>query len=211
MNDVDQTRDTADQTASNKLTQHVENALFWAGFDHGGVADEVGRIVEQALRGRFKLTATDFDLSFTDMMRRIEDLLADRLGDALDRGAVADAAVEELLHGSGPRQLPSDCLDAQGRPDLQRLVELFGGYGKIPAEAWTRLDHDVASCQKQLRARPVAGVPQPANGFRLYPTQEECCRCYQRGVFGYRNKTGELTRFCADHRSAQHHADARRP
>jgi hypothetical protein len=29
-------------------------------------------------------------------------------------------------------------LDAQGRPDLQRLVELFGGYDKITPSAWAQ-------------------------------------------------------------------------
>lgn len=36
-------------------------------------------------------------------------------------------------------------------PDLQKLVEKYGTYSAIPADAWTEFDRQAAECQRQLR------------------------------------------------------------
>jgi hypothetical protein len=39
---------------------------------------------------------------------------------------------------------------------------------------------------------------------------ETCPQCDQRGVFGYKNPSGGMTWFCANHRLGRFYADARR-
>ena len=73
----------------------------FAAFDHDGVADEISRAVEQAIRTRFKLTGAEYDLSFTDMIRAIEQILAGRLGGALDCAAAVDAILDEFTDDGG--------------------------------------------------------------------------------------------------------------
>lgn len=118
------------------------------------------------------------------------------------------------------------CLDAQGRPDLQRLVEIFGGYDKITPSTWQQWDAAVAAYRVRMTA--IATPAPDRHGptvVKLYPSHEECCKCYAYGEFGYRKQTltrlgladlaalvesGELTWFCGDHRPGKYFADARR-
>lgn len=101
--------------------------------------------------------------------------------------------------------------DERGVPDLQLLVDIFGGYYKIPVEAWALFDADMAAYRERMVRVTAAPVQvAQANPFKQYPNSEECCCCYQRGVFGYRNKNGDIDWYCCDHRLAKHYADARR-
>jgi hypothetical protein len=115
-----------------------------------------------------------------------------------------------------------DYFDAQGRPDLQRLVEIFGGYDKITPSAWAQWDADCAAYRSRMITIAPAEEKRPQAIKSLYPPQEECCRCYARGTFGYRAETllriglsdptepGELLWFCDRHKPAKYFADARR-
>jgi hypothetical protein len=118
--------------------------------------------------------------------------------------------------------------DDRGNPDLQKLVGIFGGYAKIPQWAWAKWDADTAA----YRSRIGMVTPGPSKStavvpVRLYPSSEECCQCYQRGVRGYHGETlarmgftdpdlaglaqpGGLIWFCEQHSPANHFADARR-
>jgi hypothetical protein len=84
------------QTETVDIRDRIEDALIWSDFDCGGVADKVCAIVEAAVRARLGLSVAEFDLAFADMARAIEDVLAERLGDALDRDSVVAAIVEEF-------------------------------------------------------------------------------------------------------------------
>jgi hypothetical protein len=119
-----------------------------------------------------------------------------------------------------------DYFDAQGCPDLQRFIPIFGGYSKIPAWAWARWDTDNAGYRTRMVVIATgSSTSKQVVPIRLYPASEECCRCYQHGVFGYRGETlarmglthlaalaepGELIWFCDAHKPAKHFADARR-
>jgi hypothetical protein len=110
-----------------------------------------------------------------------------------------------------PIENARDYFDERGVPDLQKLVTIFGGYNKIPTEAWTRFDADMAAYRERMvRVTAAPAQVAQANPFKQYPNSEECCCCYQRGTFGYYNKGGELDWFCADHRQAKFFADSRR-
>ena len=45
-----------------------------------------------------------------------------------------------------------DYFDAQGCPDLQKFIPIFGGYSKIPAWAWARWDTDNAGYRTRMVA-----------------------------------------------------------
>jgi hypothetical protein len=80
--------------------------------------------------------------------------------------------------------------DDRGNPDLQKLVGIFGGYAKIPQWASAKWDADTAA----YRSRMGMVTPGPSKStavvpVRLYPSSEECCQCYQRGVLGYHGET----------------------
>jgi hypothetical protein len=116
-------------------------------------------------------------------------------------------------------------LDAHGRPDLQRLVEIFDGYANITSDVWREWNAAVAAYRTRMT---VITTPAPARqvvSIKLYPSHDECCLCYAHGAFGYRKETlsrqeladlaavaepGELTWFCDDHRPGKYFADARR-
>lgn len=101
--------------------------------------------------------------------------------------------------------------DERGCPDLQRLVDIFGGYNKIPVEAWALFDADIAAYRARMVRVPAAPTQNAqATPFKLYPNSEECRCCYQRGTFGCRNKDNEFDWYCVDHRPAKFFADARR-
>ena len=114
-------------------------------------------------------------------------------------------------------------------PDLQKLVEVFGGYDTIPPEAWVEFDASIAAYHRHRRIIGDAGtsvVPARDDPHRTsYSSWEECVACYTRGIFGYWKKTlaqiGKLTAaavaepdeliwFCRSHMPAKHFADARR-
>jgi hypothetical protein len=117
-------------------------------------------------------------------------------------------------------------LDGQGRPDLQQLIGIFGGYSNITPEAWRQWDAAVAAYRARMT---VIAMPPPGRGastvVKFYPSHEECCKCYAYGEFGYRKETlvqrgladlaavaepGELIWFCDDHKPAKYFADVRR-
>jgi hypothetical protein len=143
---------------------------------------------------------------------------------------------ETLLGGTALTAVPSadlageipHAVPALSCPDLQDLITRFGGYNKIPAEAWKQFDRNIAAYRRQLRARAVTGISKltASDPFKLYPASEECCLCYQRGAFGYRKQTlarfgrlallsestcaDDLIWFCHQHKPANDFADARR-
>jgi hypothetical protein len=110
------------------------------------------------------------------------------------------------------------------KPDLQKLIEQFGSYSKITAEAWARWDADAEAYRARITAPPPAPIGQPRLvSSRLYPASEECCCCYARGIFGYSIKSltdigradlaepdEVMTWFCDQHRPGKYFADARR-
>jgi hypothetical protein len=121
-----------------------------------------------------------------------------------------------------------DYFDDRGNPDLQKLVQIFRGYNKIPQWAWTKWDADNIEFQKRRRlilppdSKSAVTVAVP----KTYPASDECCRCHQHGAFGYRAKTlaqmgvtdpvaldgsDDLVWFCDAHKPATHFTDARRP
>jgi hypothetical protein len=116
------------------------------------------------------------------------------------------------------------CRDDQGRPCLQRLVAAYGGYNRIPADAWRAWDAMVAAYRERLRAIAPAANTRPQAIKRFYLSSEECCRCYEHGTFGYctatlseigqadliSDESGETIWFCDRHRPAEYFADARR-
>ena len=84
-----------------------------------------------------------------------------------------------------------DYFDAQGCPDLRKFIPIFGGYSKIPAWAWARWDTDNAGYRTRMVAiATVSSTSKQAVPIKLYQASEECCQCYQRGMFGYRGGTG---------------------
>jgi hypothetical protein len=64
--------------------------------DGGYVADIVADVVEKHVRNRFNLTASQYDLDFTDMAREVERLLAAQLDDVFDLDDAAHAVAEAL-------------------------------------------------------------------------------------------------------------------
>ena len=134
---------------------------------------------------------------------------------------------DRLLGADLASEIPH-AVPALSCPDLQDLITRFGGYNKIPAEAWKQFDRNIAAYRRQLRALTVTGVSKPtaSNPYKLYPASEECCLCYQRGAFGYRKQTlarfgrrdllsestsaDDLIWFCHQHKPANDFADARR-
>jgi hypothetical protein len=107
--------------------------------------------------------------------------------------------------------------------DLHKLVERFGGYDRITAEAWAAFDAGIAAYHKRVRVIDTSpGAASARNGSRRnYSSFDECAACFARGVFGYRKQTllsmgrpsdepGELIWFCRKHMPARHFADARR-
>jgi hypothetical protein len=115
----------------------------------------------------------------------------------------------------------------QRLPDLQRLVEISGGYDKITPSAWAQFDADMAAYYARMITPPAStGERSRLVSIRLYPSFEECPCCYARGVFGYRAETlahmgqpapaalidepSELLWFCDQHKPSKYFADARR-
>jgi hypothetical protein len=89
--DTEQRSHRPKQDTADDLRFDIAWALSWSGADLD-YADEVIGIVESAVRWHFKLTATEFDLAFTDTKREIEQVL-DR---AIDRDLAVDAITHEL-------------------------------------------------------------------------------------------------------------------
>jgi DNA N-6-adenine-methyltransferase (Dam) len=99
-------------------------------------------------------------------------------------------------------------------PDLQRLVDRYGGHSKVPPEAWADFDRAKVSWEvkrkSRLRYQPPAGdalatpdqVPSPESS-----PFEPCVVCGIEARFGYRNRD-RMEWFCAEHRRAQSWADA---
>jgi len=49
-------------------------------------------------------------------------------------------------------------LKANPAPDLQELVARYGGYNRIPPEAWERYDAAMADWQERRKLRHVGSV-----------------------------------------------------
>jgi hypothetical protein len=43
-------------------------------------------------------------------------------------------------------------------PDLQQLVERYGGYSRVPPEAWAKIDAAMAAWERRRRVRLVRGM-----------------------------------------------------
>lgn len=54
-----------------------------------------------------------------------------------------------------------DYFDDQGRPDLQKLVLIFGGYNLITPAAWAQWHADVAECQANMRTGKGYRINEP--------------------------------------------------
>ena len=73
----------------------------------------------------------------------------------------ATAAPEEaevtVPDRNAPHRVPHD---AEGKPDLGRLIRRYGSYDRVPAEAWTAYDE---AMRRFLEARPgrvLTGSPR---------------------------------------------------
>ena len=79
-------------------------------------------------------------------------------------------------------------------PDLQVLVERFGGYDKIPSEAWAEFDRAMAAWHERRRTRAEAG---PASD------PEAVCLCGRAGIYWRPRKGGGRPIWrCEQHRNS---------
>jgi len=83
----------------------------------------------------------------------------------------------------------ADWLRANPAPDLQDLVERFGGYSNITAEAWAEYDRAMADWQERRRRRSEGGpAGEIPHSDRADP--EALCICGLPGVYTRPRKGG---------------------
>jgi hypothetical protein len=85
----------------------VRTALFFAGFDTDSLADQLMQTIERAIRRRFKLSGSEFDLGFADLARDVFEILNHKLAGAIDHDAAADELCEAFLKNNEKEPPPS--------------------------------------------------------------------------------------------------------
>jgi len=96
-------------------------------------------------------------------------------------------------------------------PDQQELMQRSGVYSLVTVEEWCEWDR--INAEWQARRRQRYGKQQASQGETVAapPTPfEACATCGQEAHFGYRDESGTLVWFCAEHRLARWWSDARR-
>jgi transcription termination factor NusB len=82
-----------------QFRERVSDALYYADFDTSDLTDQILQAIEQAIRRRFRMSGTEFDLSFSDLTRDISQLLDEKLAGAIDHDAAINGLCEEFLNG----------------------------------------------------------------------------------------------------------------
>lgn len=92
-------------------------------------------------------------------------------------------------------------LRANPAPDLQELVARWGGYDKIPAEAWAEHDRTMAEWQERRRNRS-AGAPSSEIRDSDRADPEAVCVCGLSGIYMRLRKGGGRPIWrCQQHRN----------
>ena len=94
-------------------------------------------------------------------------------------------------------------------PDLQALVAKHGGFASVPDAEWKKYTSALEAWKAALREdRLVITPPQPKE---ILAGGADCCHCGAAGEFYYAgDAVGRFGWYCANHRPAEHFADARR-